>query len=221
MRDDDRRWTGGATEAEWARCPDDDEFGGEEPGRDHDVPESGREWRRTRGIFILAPIGGAAGEHVRAIQRRHDRKLASMNSPHVTLAGSSGVGPVLAGTTEEELRAALEPVARTTAPIELHFGPPHRFMQTNIVSLPVDPRGPIRDLFERIRGSGLRFGPVRFAFSPHATLSYFPELDRRSERILLAERVPEPFYLDRLELSLTNDPQPPKHIFELPLGGGR
>ena len=62
-------------------------------------------------------------------------------------------------------------------------------------------------------------GPVRFAFTPHATLSYFPELDRRTERRLLAERVTEPAVLDRLQLSLTNDPQPPKILFELPLEG--
>ena len=85
--------------------------------------------------------------------------------------------------------------------------------------LPLDPHGPLRELFERIRTSGLRFGPVRFAFTPHATLSYFPTLDRRRERQLLAERVPEPAIIDRLELSLTNDPQPPKKLFELPLEG--
>lgn len=219
MSEQDRRWSGGATEEEWSRCPDDDEFGGEEHGPEEDVPEGGRDWRRPKGIFILAPIGGAAGAHIRRIQERHDRKLAGMNAPHVTLAGSSGVGPVLAGTDEAALRDALEPIARTTAPLELHFGPPHRFMQTNIVSLPINAHGPLRELFERIRASGLRFGPVRFAFSPHATLSYFPELDRRRERQLLAERVPEPFLLDRLELSLTNDPQPPRHLFDLPLTG--
>jgi len=218
MSDLDRRWGGGATEADWARCPDDDEYGAEQAF--DDIPEGAeRDWRRPKGIFVIAPIGGAAGERILGIQRRFDPKLASMGVPHVTLAGSSGVGPVLPDTEEAELRAALEPIAATTRPIALRFGTPHRFMQTNIVSLPLDTRGPLRELFERIRGSGLRFGPVRFAFTPHATLSYFPELDRRLERRLLAERVPEPAVLDRLQLSLTNDPQPPRILFELPLGG--
>ena len=192
----------------------DDEWAWEE-----DLPESGRDWRRPQGIFVLAPISGAAGERIAALQRRYDPKLAAMNPPHITLVGSSGVGPVLAGTTEATLRAALEPIARTTPPVVAPFGRPTRFMQTNIVSLHLDPHGPLRELFERIKASGLRFGPVRFAFTPHATLSYFPTLDRTRERQLLAERVPEPAIIDRLELSLTNDPQPPKKLFELPLEG--
>lgn len=192
----------------------DDEWAWEE-----DLPESGRDWRRPQGIFVLAPISGAAGARIAALQRRYDPKLAALNAPHITLVGSSGVGPVVAGTTEATLRAALEPIARTTPPVVAPFGRPTRFMQTNIVSLHLDPHGPLRELFERIKASGLRFGPVRFAFTPHATLSYFPTLDRTRERQLLAERVPEPAIIDRLELSLTNDPQPPKKLFELPLEG--
>jgi 2'-5' RNA ligase len=195
-------------------CPDDDEFRFED-----DIPESGRDWRRPQGIFVLAPIGGPAGERIRRLQERYDPKLATTSRPHVTLVGSSGVGPIVAGTTEATLRSALEPVAREMPPLTLPFGAPRRFMQTNIVSLPLDPHGPLRELFERIRASGLRFGPVRFEFTPHVTLSYFPTLDRRREREILAERVTEPAVVDRLELSLTNDPQPPSRLFELPLAG--
>lgn len=191
-----------------------DEFEFEE-----DIPESGRDWRRPQGIFVLAPIGGEAGAHIAELQRRYDPKLAAMNRPHITLVGSSGVGPVVAGTTEAALREALEPITRRTPPVVAHFGRPTRFMQTNIVSLPLDPHGPLRELFEQVRTSGLRFGPVRFAFTPHATLSYFPTLDRKRERQLLAERVPEPAIISSLELSLTNDPQPPRKLFELQLEG--
>lgn len=184
-----------------------------------DVPESGQDWRRPKGIFVIAPILGEAGERIRVIQRKYDAKLAGLGVPHISVAGSSGTGPILPGTTEAQLRAALEPVAQRAAPLALPFGPPMRFMQTNIVSLPLDPHGALRDLHEAIRGSGLRFLPARFAFSPHATLSYFPSLDRATERELLAIRVREPAFIDRLELSLTNDPQPPQILFTLPLLG--
>ena len=206
---------------EWDECPDDDEYGHEGYGQDDDIPEDGRDWRRAKGIFILAPIGGEAGERIAELQRSYDPKLAAMNAPHLTLAGSSGVGPVAAGTSESMLRQALEPVVRSMAPLSLRFSAPVRFMQTNIVSLPLDPNGPIRELFDRIRASGLTFGPVRFAFTPHATLSYFPTLDRARERALLAERVTAPAVIDRLELSMTNDPQPPRKLLELMLEGGR
>ena len=186
---------------------------------DDDIPDSGRDWRRAKGIFIIAPIGGSAGEIITAAQRRFDPKLAAMGTPHITINGSSGTGPIMPGTTESELRAALEPILRETPPLTLPFGKPMRFMQTNIVSLPLDPHGALRDFHERIKKSGLRFLPARFAFSPHATLSYFPTLSRKVEREVLAVRVVEPFVLERIELSLTNDPQPPKSLFELALTG--
>ena len=143
-----------------------------------------------------------------------------MGVPHVTLVGSSGVGPIAPGTRESALRAAMAPIARATAPIPVRFGAPTRFMQTSIVSLPLDERGPLRTLFEAVRASGLRFGPVRFAFTPHATLSFFPTLDRARERRIVAERVTEEAVLDRIELTLTQDPRPPRLLLSLPLEGG-
>ncbi len=201
---------------EWDDYPDSDEYGHED-----DIPEGGTDWRRPRGIFILAPIGGEAGEKIARLQRQYDPKFAALSHPHITLAGSSGVGPVAPGTDEQALKSVLEPLTRVTAPLELLFGPPTRFMQTNIVSVHLDPNGPIRELFDRIRASGLIFGPVRFAFTPHATISYFPTLDRSRERALLSERITTKAVIDRLELSVTNDPQPPRKILELMLEGSR
>ena len=61
---------------------------------------------RAKGIFIIAPIGGRAGEIITGAQRRFDPKLAAMGKPHITINGSSGTGPIMPGTTERELRAA-------------------------------------------------------------------------------------------------------------------
>lgn len=186
---------------------------------DDDIPASGRDWRRPRGIFVVAPIGGAAGARIAELQARYDRKLARLGTPHVTIVGSSGAGPIVPGTSVAELRAAIEPLARSSPPLELRFGAPERFLQTNIVSLPLDPHGPLRTLFESIRSSGLNFLPVRFSFSPHATISFYPTLTREREREILSLRVDEPVVIDTLQLSLTDDPQPPRPIMEIPLTG--
>ena len=186
---------------------------------DDDIPEGGRDWRRPRGIFVIAPIGGAAGERITELQARYDRKLARSSRPHVTLVGSSGVGPIVPSTTREELRAALEPLAASIPPLTLSFSIPERFPQTNIISLPLDPNGPVRAIYEGVRSSGLRFLPVRFAFSPHATITFYPTLTRDRERELLAIRVTEPAVIDRLQLSLTDDPLPPRPLMELRLTG--
>lgn len=169
------------------------------------------------GIFILAELPGDAGEQVRALQQRFDPKLARLTPPHITLAGSSGVGTIPTDTPVARIRDALEPIARSTAPMSLQFRPPHRFMQTEIISLPLDPHGPLRALHERIARCGLPFQRARFQFSPHCTLSFYPTLTPQNERDLLAVRVDAPARIERLQIYLTRDPQPSRKLLELEL----
>ncbi len=174
----------------------------------------------AHGIFILAPLGGEAGARIAELQAAYDPKLARESPPHVTLAGSSGVGPVLPDTPREAVRAALAPVVADTPPLVLRFQAPHRFLQTNIVVLPLDPHGALRQLHDRVAASGLRFGRARFTFTPHATLSFYPTLPPARFRELLAVRIDAPAVIDRLVVSYTRSPQPAVTWFELPLTGG-
>ena len=169
------------------------------------------------GIFVLAELPGEAGAAVLDIQQRYDPKLARLTPPHVTLVGSSGVGAIPTDTPIERIRAALEPIAASTAPMSLPLGKPHRFMQTDIISLPLDPNGPLRLLHERLARSGLPFKRSRFLFSPHCTLTFYPTLTPQTERELLAVRVAAPAIIDTLQVYLTRDPQPSKLLFTLPL----
>jgi hypothetical protein len=115
------------------------------------------------------------------------------------------------------IRSALAAVARSTSPLELPFDPPHRFMQTNIVSLPLRPHGALRALHDRIARCGLRFLPARFTFTPHVTLNFFPELTPKDARALLKIRVTDLAVIDRLVVTQTDLPNPPRTLFELPL----
>ena len=173
----------------------------------------------ANGIFVLSEIGGALGERIRDVQRRFDPKLARETPPHVTLVGSSGVGPIVPATPAERIEAALAPIAASTPALELPVEPPHRFMQTNIVVLPLDPHGPLRRLHDRIARSGLTFARAKFTFTPHATLSFYPSLPREAFRELLAMRFDEPVRLDRMTVYYTRDPQPAQNWMELPLAG--
>ena len=172
------------------------------------------------GIFILAELPGEIGERIRAINERYDQKLARYKPPHITLTGSSGAGPIPPSIDVEELRAKVQPITDSTAPITLSFGPPHRFMQSDIVVLPIDSHGPIRVLHDRLVTSGLPFTKARYTFSPHTTLSLYPSLDPKSIRELLQTRMPEPFVISAIQLYHTRDPQPSRKLLELPLNGG-
>jgi 2'-5' RNA ligase len=172
------------------------------------------------GIFILAELPEEIAERVRSINERYDPKLARYKPPHITLTGSSGAGPIPPSVDVEEMRGKLEPITSTTAPLELSFGKPHRFMQTDIVTLPIDPHGPIRLLHDRLLTSGLPFTRARYTFSPHCTLSLYQSLDREAVRELLKTRITEPFVIDAIQLYHTRDPQPSRKLLELPLIGG-
>jgi len=172
------------------------------------------------GIFILAELPSPIGDQIRAINERYDPKLARYKPPHITLTGSSGAGPIPPSVTVEEMRAAVEPIAKTTPPLTLQFQPPQRFLQTDIIVLPIDPHGAIRVLHDRLLTSGLPFTRSRYTFSPHATLSLYPSRDRKSRRELLDVRISEPFVIDAIQLYHTRDPQPSRKLLELQLTGG-
>ncbi|HUR92849.1 MAG TPA: 2'-5' RNA ligase family protein [Gemmatimonadaceae bacterium] len=171
------------------------------------------------GIFILAELHGEAAKQIADINARFDRKLAAAKPPHVTMAGSSGVGPLPASTTAAELEELLRPVTDTTAPLELEFGAPMRFMQSDIVVISLSPHGKLRELHDRIATCGLPFARARFSFTPHVTLSLYPRLDQRTARELLAVRIGGTCVIDSLQCYHTRDPQPARKLLELPLSG--
>jgi 2'-5' RNA ligase len=129
------------------------------------------------------------------------------------------MGPILARTPVEELEEHLGPIAERTAPIEIHFGAPTRFMQTEIIVLPLDPHGPLRALHEAIKTSGLRATAPRFYFTPHVTLSLYREQPREVIRALLAMRFDEPATIDTIECHLTKDTGESRKLLTLELNG--
>ncbi len=173
------------------------------------------------GIFILAELKGEAGRKIREINERYDPRLARYKPPHLTITGSSGVGPIPASVTVEELREKLEPVARITPVLELSLRGAQRFLQTNIIVLPLDHYGPLRELHDRIATSGLPFARSRHTFSPHLTLSLYVTHAPDIERELLRTTITDTVIIDSIQLYHTRDPQPSRFLLELPLTGGR
>lgn len=171
------------------------------------------------GIFITAELEGELAARIHALQEEFDPKMARALPPHITLSGSSGAGPLPPDTPTDVIRAALTPIAATTPPVTLKFGPPERFVGRNIVSLRLDPHGPLRELHERIKTSGLPFQAARYPFTPHCTLNLYPSLTAERLRKMLAVRITEEFTVRLLHVYHTHEPQPPDLLFELPLTG--
>jgi 2'-5' RNA ligase len=173
--------------------------------------------RNKAGIFVIADIPGPVGDRITALQKKYDPLVTRLGPPHVTIGGSSGMGPIAPDTSVDELRERLAPIAETTAPITLSFGQPTRFMQTEIVVLPLDPHGPLRTLHERIKTAGLRAAAPRFFFTPHVTINLYRELPRAALAELMAERFHEPVVIDAIQCHLTRDTGETRHLLTLPL----
>ena len=144
------------------------------------------------GIFITTELEVDLAKRIHAHQVEFDPKMANFLPPHVTLIGSSGAGPIPSDTPLAELKARILPVAEATEPISLRFGPPERFVQREIVSLPLDPHGPIRTLHERLRAWFPR-GPGYDLAEPMAVESkplFHPEIIRRSVRAFTLPQMP-------------------------------
>ena len=175
------------------------------------------EWRPKTGIFILVNLQGDLAETVHAVQEKFDPRMARFAPPHFTLIGSSGAGPIAAATPVSRLREVLEPIAHSTAPLTLHLERAVRYMNTNTFALPLDPHGALRALHDRIKRSGLPFARSRHAFTPHVTLSHYRTPTVAEAKQLLSMRMDQPFIVDHLHVSLTEELKPPRELFELDL----
>lgn len=170
------------------------------------------------GLFITTELEGDLAARIHAHQLRFDPKMANFLPPHITLIGSSGAGPIDSSVPIDELRARILPIAAATAPFMLRFGVPERFVMREIVSLSLDPHGPLRDLHERLKGCGLPMQQAKYPFTPHCTLSLFPTLTATNVKAMLRIREPDPFAVHTLCIYHTRDPQKPRLLFKAPLG---
>lgn len=167
----------------------------------------------------MSELRGDVAARVLEIQRRFDPRMAAELPPHITITGSSGMGPISPDVSDEALVAALGPVGAATAPFTVRLQPPMRFMQSTVVVLPIDPNGPIRALHERIKLSGVEYEAARFTFTPHLTLSFYPELSRDVLRELLRVRFDDPLPIDSIQAYRSVDLTRTKKVLDLPLTG--
>jgi len=173
-------------------------------------------------IVVIAALSGPAAGRIHEIQQRFDPRMAAELPPHITLIGSSGMGPISVRTPAELLRDALLPVASSTQPMSLRFAAPIRFMQSNVVVLPLDPHGPLRALHEtmaaRIRSAKITAERARFTFTPHCTLSLYRELPEVELRELLTVRVDDEVAIEQIQAYRATTPSKTEQLFALTLG---
>lgn len=171
------------------------------------------------GIIVMSELSGSIADRVLEIQRRFDPRMAAELPPHITITGSSGMGPISPAISDATLRNALQPIITSIVPFQVRLEAPTRFMQSTVVVMLIDPNGPIRTLHERIKSSGLPYEQPRFTFTPHLTLSFYPELSAERMRELVRVRFDDLLTIDAVQVYRAVDLTRTRKVLDLPLVG--
>jgi 2'-5' RNA ligase len=140
--------------------------------------------------FVLnapAPIAQA----VKALRRRFDPERSEM-PVEVTVAGSNGLGPLLADQSHEKVFEVFDQIVSNTPPINVRFGPMRFFPNTTIFFLDIVPIDDIWQLQQRFAQSTIRFAESPFHFEPHCTVKLRGDLSEKDTRDLLSFQLQSP-----------------------------
>jgi len=119
--------------------------------------------------YIVAELPEPIRSEVQAI--RDDFASITATLPvEITLAGSSGLGPIPAGTDLSLIVAQVDAVFSAVCPFKVAFSRIASFPNTSIVYLTPLERTRFDELHDLLRHSEIPFSPSRFPYNPHCTL---------------------------------------------------
>jgi 2'-5' RNA ligase len=150
--------------------------------------------------FVVADI---PEPHKSALQHIRDQlKTVTAKLPvEITLAGSSGVGPIPEGTDLDLIRDEVVRIARVKTAFSAEFGGISHFPDTGIFFIPPADRKPFDSLHTALASSKIPFGPSPFPYNPHCTLRVGPKVEPREAEQIQALAVPRgPMLIDSLSV---------------------
>lgn len=119
----------------------------------------------------------------------------------ITVAGSSGIGPIPAGTDKNKTETALKSALPRLKPFWIRFHEIRRFPNTNIFYLAPENRQPFDHVHEILKASGIIFGPNPWPYNPHCTLRGGPMNDHASAEDIFKLSFPkQDFVIDTLSI---------------------
>lgn len=139
--------------------------------------------------FVVVEVPAPLAQHVRGIRRQYGSARQFL-PVEITVAGSSGLGVF---APDQDATAALRVVgqlATETAPFDFELAGVERFPGSGVFYYAMRDTAPFLALHQRLAGSGLRFKPINFPFSPHLTIDTFDDAGADLEAELRALAVP-------------------------------
>jgi 2'-5' RNA ligase len=150
--------------------------------------------------FVVLDIPPPVSGVIQAI-RDSLTTLTSRLAVEITVAGSSGTGPIPPGTCKNETEAALKSALTGVKPFRVRFQGVRRFPNTDIFYLAPQERQPFDRIHEALKAGGIPFAPNPWPYNPHCTLRSGPMNDRASAEDILNLSFPEQeFVIDTLSV---------------------
>jgi 2'-5' RNA ligase len=149
--------------------------------------------------YVVAEIPKPVRSKVQALRESFGTPTALL-PVEITLLGSSGVGPIPAGTSIRAIQEQIDFLFGRIAPWDVTFAGIRVFPETAIAYLaPVD-----RSCFDRVhamlRDSTLPHTESPFSYNPHCTLRSGPATPGELSRILEHPFPGEPFRIDTISV---------------------
>jgi 2'-5' RNA ligase len=161
--------------------------------------------------YVVLEIPPPIRDAIQSI-RESLRTVAARLPVEITVAGSSGIGPIPAGTNRSETEIRLQGAVAGLAQFRARFEEVRCFPNTNIFYLAPQDRRPFDRLHEALKASEIAFDPSPWPYNPHCTLRGGPMVEGISAEDIFGLSFPkEEFAIDSISiyelepLSLTCD----------------
>jgi len=167
----------------------------------------------ARPAFVVAELPGPVAAWVREIRGQFEPEIAHLPA-EITLAGSSGVGPIHPGQSIASVRQMLAVALAGRLPFEARFIGIRSFPGTEIFFAAPEPE-PFAALHASVVASGVSFGPSPFSYKAHCSLKGFTPLKPGQREALESVVVPlEPFTISTVSVYEIERLQP-KRLFTI------
>jgi 2'-5' RNA ligase len=156
--------------------------------------------------YIVAEIPEPVRSQVQAL--RDSLKTLTARLPvEITLAGSSGVGPIPAGTDLSLIEGQLDRILPGISPFRARFSAIRAFPNTSIFYLEPFDRSPFDRRHQELRISGIPFSGIRWPYNPHCTLRGGEPLSAEAASELASRPFPqEEFWINTISVYQLDGP---------------
>jgi 2'-5' RNA ligase len=149
---------------------------------------------------VVLEIAPPVSEAIQSIRDSLD-SLTSRLPVEITIAGSSGLGPIPIGTDKSKTENSLKTLLNGFEPFRVRFQEIRCFPNTDIFYLAPQERQPFDSIHQALKESEIPFSPSPWPYNPHCTLRASPKVDRIStEEIFRLPFPKEEFVIDTLSV---------------------